>query len=190
MRRGSGERRDLTAMEGQGRLVVRRRADHEKAEPQGPLRKPAAAMMQSGRSQAKHRHSTEPGLGVGRILSPQARPAWPARMPGSEADHLCAQPRTNRRTRAQRERCRPMTQSRHASAIEPVSHASLGNNDTAQQSAPRKQEGKRESAFMTPSCGNSSTCLASRLDQNACSRHLTACASSAATPQDATILPS
>ena len=132
------------------RDLVRRRADHEKAGPQGPLRKPGAAMMQSVRNQAKYRHSTEPGLGVGRILSPQARPAWPARMRGSEADHPCAQPRTNRRTQAQRERCRPMIRSRHSSAIEPVSHASLGNNDTARQSAPRKQEGKRESAFMTP----------------------------------------
>ena len=119
--------------------------------------------MQSAGSQAQYRHSTEPGPGVGRIRSPQARPAWPARMPGPEADHPCAQPRTNRRTQAQRARCRPMTQSRHSSAIEPVSRASLGNDDTAQPSAPRKQEGERESAFMTPSCGNSSTCLASRL---------------------------
>jgi|SRR5467141_3659724 len=148
--------------------VVRRRADHEKAGPQGPLRKPGAAMMQSVRSQAKYGHSTEPDLGVGRILSPQARPTSPARMPGSEADHPCAQPRTNRRTQAQRERCRPMTQSRHSIAIEPVSHPSLGNSDTAQPSTPRKQEGKRESAFMTPSSGNSSAFLASRLDQNAC----------------------
>ena len=119
--------------------VVRRRADHEKAGPQGPPRKPGAAMMPSVGSQAKYRHSTESALGVDRILSPQARPAWPARTPGSEADHPCAPPRTNRYTQAQREQYRPITQSRHSSAIEPVSYASLGNGDTAQESAPRKQ---------------------------------------------------